>query len=338
MKSKVDISLVKNINRDLIYKYLLLHPNSTIPEISKVTGLSLPTVTRTINSSLEIGLISITDVRGDEKGRKAQCHSFNEDYCKSLLIHIKESRVFVRIVTLSGKTIFQQQSPISNENILQKLHNIIAAQFKDFTDIKNICVTFPGHISKGHVYASHAFPEFNGLNLKKILEDTYNVTACITDSVKVLVFSGDLYVPDYMNKMVLFLSFETEDGYGSAVSVNGVAFPGRTGSFGELYRLPINKQDKNLTDQQLYTALTQSMVAVVNPDAIVFYGDSSIDFNAIMDVISCKFFDYAIPEVYFGNTIIDDNFEAMKNIAFNCTLNSIYSADQGREIIQTWFN
>lgn len=337
MKEKASVTLIRSINSSIVLNYLLNNPDAAISDISKASGLSLPTVTRTINKALKIGLVISTILRGEEKGRKAQCYAFNEDYCKSLLIHIKETRLLIEVVTLSGKIINKEQFPITQENILNDFHSIIKAQMAAFDNIKNICVTFPGHISCGFVYNSHAFPQFTGLNLKQLLEETYGVTACVMDSVKVLVFAGQLYVPDYNAKSVLFLSFETEDGYGSAVSVRGVTFPGRTGGFGELYRIPVDKQKKKLTPQKLYTALTQSMIAVVNPNAVVFYGNSSIDFDKIMEVISQEFWEYAVPEVYFGKGIIHDNFEAMKHIAFDCVMESIEPEKANSDPINTWF-
>lgn len=322
MKEKASLSLVRHINSEIVLTYLQRHPNATIPEMSRASKLSLPTVTRTINSSLAIGLVHMTERKGEEKGRKAQCYAFNDAYGCALLMIVKEQRILIQVVSVSGKILHRMQvNNVQQDEILQMLHTVIKKQMAAFENIKCVCITLPGHIRNGYIYASHAFPKLNGTDLKALLTQEYHVPVSVMDSVKVLPYAGREYEPDFRKKVVLFLSFEVEGGCGAACSMLGKTYPGTTGGFGELYYLPI--PFGRMTRQQKYTRFAQTMLAVTNADTVVYYGDDSVDFDKITEKLKEELPAYALPKFYVAQGLIHDNFQAMKNIAFDNVLDSI---------------
>lgn len=321
MKEKASLSLVRHINSEIVLTYLQRHPNATIPEMSRESKLSLPTVTRTINSSLAIGLVQTTARKGEEKGRKAQCYAFNDDFGCALLLLIKEQRILLQVVTIGGKILHRTQVNIVKDEVLSMLQATIEKQLATFQNMKCICITLPGHIRDGFVYASHAFPKLNGLDLQNQLVETYKMPVSVMDCVKVLPYAGRAYDSEYRKKSILFLSFELENGCGSAVSVRGKTYPGTTGAFGELYYLPIPYN--RLPRQQKYIRFAQTMIAVINADSVIFYGDDSVDFDKIIERIHEELPDYAMPEFHVAHGLMHDNFEAMKVLAFNQVLDSI---------------
>lgn len=321
MKEKASLSLVRHINSEIVLTYLQRHPNATIPEMSRESKLSLPTVTRTINSSLAIGLVQTTARKGEEKGRKAQCYAFNDDFGCALLLLIKEQRILLQVVTIGGKILHRTQVNIVKDEVLSMLQATIEKQLAAFQNMKCICITLPGHIRDGFVYASHAFPKLNGLDLQNQLAERYKMPVSVMDCVKVLPYAGRAYDSEYRKKSILFLSFELENGCGSAVSVRGKTYPGTTGAFGELYYLPIPYN--RLPRQQKYTRFAQTMIAVINADSVIFYGDDSVDFDKIIERIHEELPDYAMPEFHVAHGLMHDNFEAMKVLAFNQVLDSI---------------
>lgn len=321
MKEKASISLVRHINSEIVLTYLQRHPNATIPEMSRETKLSLPTVTRTINSALAIGLIEMTERKGEEKGRKAQCYAFNDAYGCGLFMVVKEHRILVQVVSVSGRILHRTQLYLQQEDILNILHSAIQKQLAQFSNLKYVCITLSGHIRDGYVYASNAYPKLNGVNLETLFESTYHIRVMVMDSVKILPYAGRLYDPDFRKKVVLYLSFEIEDGCGSAVSVRGKTYPGTTGGFGELYFLPI--PINRMSRQQKYIRFAQAMVGIINADSVVFYGDESVDFNRIIDKIKEVIPDYAMPKFHIARGLIHDNFQSMKILAFDYVLDSI---------------
>lgn len=325
MKEKASLSLVRHINSEIVLTYLQRYPNATIPEMSRETKLSLPTVTRTINSSLNIGLVHMTERKGEEKGRKAQCYAFNDAYGSALLMIVKEQRILVQVVSVSGKILHRMQVNVQQDEILHMLHTVIKKQMAAFENLKCICITLPGHVREGYVYASRLFPKLNGCDLENLLEQTYHLPVSVMDIVKVLPYAGRTYDIDFRKKVVLFLSFELECGCGAAASMLGKTYPGTTGAFGELYYLPISFN--HMTRQQKYARFAQTMLAVTNADTIIFYGDDSVDFNKIIEKLKEEFPEYALPKFHMARGLIHDNFEAMKNIAFGTVLDSIESRE-----------
>ena len=321
MKEKASLSLVRHINSEIVLTYLQRHPNATIPEMSRESKLSLPTVTRTINCSLAIGLVQTTARKGEEKGRKAQCYAFNDDFGCALLLLIKEQRILLQVVTIGGKILHRTQVNIVKDEVLSMLQATIEKQLAAFQNMKCICITLPGHIRDGFVYASHAFPKLNGLDLQNQLAERYKMPVSVMDSVKALPYAGREYDKDFRKKVVLFLSLEVEDGCGAACSMLGKTYPGTTGSFGDLYALPF--PFARMTRQQKYMRFAQAMVGMTNADTVVFYGDDSADFNKIIEKLTEELPAYALPKFYVAQGLIHDNFQAMKNIAFDNVLDSI---------------
>ena len=62
---------------------------------------------------------------------------------------------------------------------------------------------------------------------------------------------------------------------------------------------------------------------MTNADTVVFYGDDSADFQKIIEKLTEELPAYALPKFYIAQGLIHDNFQAMKNIAFDNVLDSI---------------
>ena len=215
----------------------------------------------------------------------------------------------------------EAQVNIVKDEVLSMLQATIEKQLAAFQNMKCICITLPGHIRDGFVYASHAFPKLNGLDLQNQLAERYKMPVSVMDSVKALPYAGREYDKDFRKKVVLFLSLEVEDGCGAACSMLGKTYPGTTGSFGDLYALPF--PFARMTRQQKYMRFAQAMVGMTNADTVVFYGDDSADFNKIIEKLTEELPAYALPKFYVAQGLIHDNFQAMKNIAFDNVLDSI---------------
>ena len=78
-----------------------------------------------------------------------------------------------------------------------------------------------------------------------------------------------------------------------------------------------------MTRQQKYMRFAQAMVGMTNADTVVFYGDDSADFQKIIEKLTEELPAYALPKFYVAQGLIHDNFQAMKNIAFDNVLDSI---------------
>lgn len=335
---KVAISLVKNINSDIILNYLVTHPNVSISKISQDTGLSRPTITRTIHKGLAIGLIQETERRGEELGRKAQCYSFNQNHCNSLLLYVNKKTVFVWLIRLSGQKIFQAQFPVDEDRLPRQLHAIIHEQMTEFDNIQNVCVSLPGHITNGYIWASAVFPALNGTPLQKEIEEKYSVSAFVMDSVNMLTFSGYDFIPNCGDKNISFVYTDPGGKLVGALFSRGVNFPGVYGCVGDSRLLPLQTGSA----QQNYTNFAQILITNWNPEIMVLYPTQSVDIKLFMKTLQDFYPPYILPEFILREDPLADTFSALKHVAFALTLDSVNKKAEKKETeedpMQIWYN
>ena len=103
--------------------------------------------------------------------------------------------------------------------------------------IAGICIGFPATVSKDKSTVLNApnFKGFDGVNIKKALEDQFNLPIFIDKDVNLLILS-DLYVNKCFSKDIA--AFYIGTGLGNAIMINGQLLSGFNGVAGELGHIP----------------------------------------------------------------------------------------------------
>lgn len=99
--STAKLSLVRKINYNTVWEYLLSNNEDSISGIAKNVGLSFPTVNRAIEYGLSINLIESGTIENTSFGRKPQTYKLNDKYAHNLAIFVdnkKSHTAFIRSV------------------------------------------------------------------------------------------------------------------------------------------------------------------------------------------------------------------------------------------------
>lgn len=92
MQEKSDISSVRRSNFLAVSGYLRRRESATIPQLAEETGLSLPTVTRAINSGITLRIFTSCGICDSDRGRKAVSYAINPDFMHCAIIYFSRTR------------------------------------------------------------------------------------------------------------------------------------------------------------------------------------------------------------------------------------------------------
>lgn len=324
-RRKANLSLVRNINYELIWRFLSEKGKSTIPSTAATTGLSLPTVTRAIDFGVQIGMVVTAEMAESARGRKAQLYMLNSDFSYFLLLLLDNNGLHFEVRDLLGRLIEADIRPVIYENVLSGIEEIFEHCLGRYSNISNAAVAISGICNDGVVLNSWTLPNLDGFPLQKHLEDKFGLETILENNVKAVTMAAKKYVKNYDDKIIV--SFEYgHTGYGAGVLVNGEILHGLNGGTGELGYLPLNYE--NIDRTRLYSQSLQSLIAILNPHAVILYNggtetniatieDSDVMISQMLEV----FPEYAHPYIIKSNDFINDCFYSLNTLCIK-SLNS----------------
>lgn len=137
MAYPVSQSNLRLINRQQIYEYIYDHPDCTRQEISRNTGLSLPTVTSNLTDFMESDLIFSDGLNDSSGGRKAKLYRCNPVQRCSVGVNLAGSFYEIAVCDLYGQPIHQYLSETAFRN--------------DEEYIDMVCSTIMNQLSQAHI-------------------------------------------------------------------------------------------------------------------------------------------------------------------------------------------
>lgn len=305
MGSNADMSLVKLANYRCVWDYIHSHGEMTIPQISKATGLSLPTVTRAIEYSLEEGVVQSVGIVGGERGRKAIVYALAPDYMHFIFISVHGQRLHYEVHNFLSSVIKSGTYDVDDSNIFSVLNNIIKNCIENDSFIKFIAVAFSGAVFEGRIIESLDFPSLSNFPLKAYLEEEYSLTAIVENDLHCAAAAASKYAPQYEKGTTVAFYFGDE-GYGSGILINGEILRGASGSAGELHN--VATEHKSERSPLTYAEILRTVCAVLNPDRVILYPNGGIDIEKVKTIAFENVSLREIPELIENLNFTKDTF------------------------------
>lgn len=188
-----DVSSVGDINKYAVLKEVRDHDGITREEISRILKLSVPAVTKNINSLLQAGIIYEKDIVDTSKGRKPSLLYCNYDFIYIIGAMIMPDGIRVVLCDYSGKIIKEVSSNSEIEissltainNLLNSIDEVIES-VKEKNKIKQICLASPG--------AGEGAIEFNllsdyqkdwiNIDLRSIIYERFKIPVVVRNDVE----------------------------------------------------------------------------------------------------------------------------------------------------------
>ncbi|WP_027624326.1 ROK family protein [Clostridium lundense] len=230
---------IKKLNVDLIKDVIKNNGPISKPEIARITKLSLATVNKLVDVLANDKVVNCAGVGISTGGRRAQLYEINGDIGYVLALNFKDNYYICAISNVSGEIKHRCKMPIkldtkqlALEDTFKAIDYLIDICEKKH-EIKAVGIGVPGVVNgEGYVSNIPNIPEWEGINLKEILENKYDMPIFVENDVK-LTTLGVYYnnLKEECNDMVYVYIGK---GIGSGIIINGKLHKGWSNFAGEL--------------------------------------------------------------------------------------------------------
>jgi predicted NBD/HSP70 family sugar kinase len=257
--------MINMVNRNLILEIIKEKGPISKPDIVKITKLSLPTVNKIISILQEEGVVKEFGIGETRSGRKPILYTINGEAGLVIAIYIEDNQVNGVLADIMGEFLNEgiiKRNFTSTQEVLKVMFELIdhlISKVKSQEDIKAIGVGVPGVVRKdGTIFNIFSIPEWEGINLKEILEARYNKPIFLENDVNLTAVGiyHDRLSKKYKNIAYLYFG----KGIGSGIIIDNKLYRGANCFAGEISNLIMNIDD-NFEDKERYTLLIESQIS-----------------------------------------------------------------------------
>ncbi|MEQ3306063.1 ROK family transcriptional regulator [Fusobacterium varium] len=327
--------IIKEINMALVRKNIIRHSPITKPELSKLLGLSLPTVNKCVDELLEKEIVKVFEgeIQVKGSGKKPIFYEINSDHVSYIAAYFKGTILTVREYNLLGKIKNEKVKKLkedSDEKVLISVLDKIIKESKNKENIEAISIGVAGIVEEnGSINNVYTLKKFNGVFLKRILEERYNIPTIIENDANLVTF-GLIDKIEFNTKNLVYIYMGT--GIGTGTVIDGKLHKGKSNFSGEIGELPISIE-KTLEDDYKEVLKRKDMekfekiiifviminISILNPEIIVLNSDIlKIEKSLLQNIIkkiSKKFGEKNMPEIILDNNDIENGMKGALKLA-----------------------
>ncbi|WP_279117744.1 ROK family transcriptional regulator [Fusobacterium varium] len=327
--------IIKEINMALVRKNIIRHSPITKPELSKLLGLSLPTVNKCVDELLEKEIVKVFEgeIQVKGSGKKPIFYEINSDHVSYIAVYFKGTILTVREYNLLGKIKNEKVKKLkedSDEKVLISVLDKIIKESKNKENIEAISIGVAGIVEEnGSINNVYTLKKFNGVFLKRILEERYNIPTIIENDANLVTF-GLIDKIEFNTKNLVYIYMGT--GIGTGTVIDGKLHKGKSNFSGEIGELPISIE-KTLEDDYKEVLKRKDMekfekiiifviminISILNPEIIVLNSDIlKIEKSLLRNIIkkiSKKFGEKNMPEIILDNNDIENGMKGALKLA-----------------------
>jgi glucokinase len=224
--------------------YLLLRANSPCSraDLVRLSGLSGPTVSRTIEYLEQRRLVVSLGFGESDGGRPPDQLSLNQNYLYVAGVEIKNSRLRIALADLQGNPIAQSSLPLPSPTTTEAVVRTIVVSVERLLhqhsvareDLAAICASAPGitDVHTGNLIFAPWLQDWGDIPLRKLLEGAFQVPVTIDNESNLYALGERAYGAAKGEDHFVFL--EVGEGVGAGIFINGTLYRGATGSAGEI--------------------------------------------------------------------------------------------------------
>lgn len=241
----LDQSKIKDSNRKRILRHIAKERETTKLDISKVLGISIPTVATILSELLEEGIVEEAGVAGSTGGRKPVLIKYNCDSRYSVGVEVLKESLKVVIVNLDGKIIIDNNmyfNPEESLNIVDETIILLEDTIKklgcDKEKILGIGFSLPGLINKEELILEVA-PNFNLRNISfDKVKEAIGLPVYLENEANSGAIAEVKLQEDIGKENVIYIS--VTEGVGGGIILNNQIYKGSLNRAGEIGHLTIS--------------------------------------------------------------------------------------------------
>lgn len=236
---------------DQIIKAIYFQKLQSIAQLSKTFNKSIPLITKSVNSLLEMNLIEGNDLAASTGGRRAIQFKINNNLLKyTLVIALDQYYTSIYIFDLENNIIAENvdiYNPLKNKDkaldiIIGLTEALIISSNIPTSNFLGIGISMPGFVDteKG---INDSFDKQSKLyHIKKHISEHFNMPTIIENDSTCIAFAEQKFgaAKNIKSSLVINLNW----GVGLGMIVNGQIFKGSSGYAGEFSHIPLSDSNE----------------------------------------------------------------------------------------------
>ncbi|MEJ5089944.1 ROK family protein [Sphingobacterium faecium] len=236
---------------DQIIKAIYFQKLQSIAQLSKTFNKSIPLITKSVNSLLEMNLIEGNDLAASTGGRRAIQFKINNNLLKyTLVIALDQYYTSIYIFDLENNIIAENvdiYNPLKNKDkaldiIIGLTEALIISSNIRTSNFLGIGISMPGFVDteKG---INDSFDKQSKLyHIKKHISEHFNMPTIIENDSTCIAFAEQKFgaAKNIKSSLVINLNW----GVGLGMIVNGQIFKGSSGYAGEFSHIPLSDSNE----------------------------------------------------------------------------------------------
>ena len=236
---------IKDNNQKLIVRLLMQHELLAIKEISRLTGLSIVSVSKNMDELLESRVLIADGIEDDVSyGRKPMIYRFNNTYKYIAGIDLGKKKVDISIGNMQNEIVRITAYEIPEDtggadiinNIIQHLSDMLESQGISNDMLGCIVIANPGIVydSSGRIRRPAEIAEkWANIPLVKVFADRFLCNVIVMNDIDVSAL-GFQAVQSPENRHLNYIHVRVDAGIGIGIIINGNLLEGQSASVGEV--------------------------------------------------------------------------------------------------------
>ncbi|MBQ9985554.1 MAG: ROK family transcriptional regulator [Oscillospiraceae bacterium] len=230
-----NVRFMQRINREKVLSYIRKNSPVSRNELSKVTGLSLSSITNIVNFFMDTNLVTETGrIKNEGAGRKAVMIEFNASAMSLIAINIETDEAVVSLTDLSGGIIESESVAISRrdsaDNVLSAIERRVIEVISKHNNVKAIGFAVSGHVSADGRVSSSTM-RWDRVDVKSRFEQRIGLPVYVSNNTKTKGLWTIRALNDVKHNNIVFLDMSSE-GIGIINACGGEINNAVAGEFG----------------------------------------------------------------------------------------------------------
>ncbi len=274
-----DATGLRKINTELVRGALKDGRVWSKNDLARETGLSFPTVSRTVDQLMELGEIQAAGAAASTGGRCAQRYVRNAQFRVMLCAILSGGKLRFSVYDLSG-TILEQGDVEPATDTLSMLDTLASGVRQQYPQLGGFSLGLDCAVQDGVVDMDAPYPELRGVDLSKRLLAACGVPCAVEQDVH---FAALGCCMQEVEQIVVCIHLGVS-GMQACLVADGKPFAGAAGFAGALHHLPIKNNLEYARNgfsgadmTAYYMQVIRAYAALVNPSRVVLYDNPLLD-------------------------------------------------------------
>ena len=302
---------VRDMNQEIVRSCMKgLGPVSK-SSLARKTGLSFPTVSKTVDLLCESGEVEVAGTEGSSGGRCAALYRLNPMYALYLLLAVENDSVHWKLKDLEGNSLTSGSTEGDGE-VLAVLEKKVESIRQLYPSMKGIVIGAAGMVSGGKILLSGGECQLVGIDLQAYFSNRFGLPVRVINDMNAVAAGG--WSRDGQKDTCCVCVYLGKNGMGAGIVINGNVWQGASDFAGELSFLPdmpgkLRPQDKDFAPSRMldaYRKIIQIYASILNPQRIILYRNPFLE--GVLEELyqECE---KIIPEHSMPLLVISDDYE-----------------------------